>query len=77
MPDFGATNTLTQQQISNIEAYILSLNGVDRAQIRHPGIPPRLFFIISIVVFGVSWLALGAWWAAVRGRRTQPAVPEQ
>jgi ubiquinol-cytochrome c reductase cytochrome b subunit len=77
MPDFGATNTLTQQQISNIEAYILSLNGVDRAQIRHPGIPPRLVFIISIVVFGVSWLALGAWWAAVRGRRTQPAVPEQ
>jgi len=69
MPAFGATNTLTQQQISNVEAYVLRLNRVDRAQIVHPGIPPRTFFVISVIAFGVTWLALGAWWGAARRKR--------
>jgi len=75
MPAFGATNTLTQPQIANIEAYVLSLNGVDRAQILHPGIPPRPFFLLSVVVFGATWLALGAWWAALRNKRAAPLTP--
>ncbi len=45
---FGDTNSLTQQQIANIEAYIMILNGVDRAQIINPGIQPRRFFVMVI-----------------------------
>ena len=58
MPDFGDSNTLTQQEISNLEAYVLKLNGVERSRILHPGISPTLFFILVIVVFGVSGLGL-------------------
>jgi len=44
MPAFGDSNSLTQQEIANIEAYIMGLNNVDRAAIINPGIQPRLFF---------------------------------
>jgi mono/diheme cytochrome c family protein len=43
MLPFGDNNTLTQQAISQIEAYILRLNGVARAELSHPGLQPRLF----------------------------------
>jgi ubiquinol-cytochrome c reductase cytochrome b subunit len=62
MPAFGDTNTLTQQAISNIEAYVLHLNSVDRAQLNHPGIQPVYFFWIVVVVFGLVGLGLGGLW---------------
>ena len=56
MPAFGDTRTLTQQQIANIEAYLLQLNGVDRATIVHPGVQPRIFFRgVSIAFAPFVW----------------------
>jgi ubiquinol-cytochrome c reductase cytochrome b subunit len=52
MPAYGDGMTLTQAQIAAIEAYILGLNGVDRAEIEHPGMSPRLFFVWTLVAFG-------------------------
>ncbi len=46
MPAWGDTRSLTQEEISNLEAYILKLNGADRGQIINPGIEPRTFFFI-------------------------------
>jgi ubiquinol-cytochrome c reductase cytochrome b subunit len=58
MPDFGKSNTLTQQQIAQIEAYILSINGVDRAQLENPGIKPERFMLFSLGLFVVASLIL-------------------
>jgi ubiquinol-cytochrome c reductase cytochrome b subunit len=58
MPDFGDSDSLTQEQIANLEAYVLSLNGVRRDKIFHPGVPPALFFILVAAVFAVSGLGL-------------------
>ena len=62
MPAFGDTNVLTQQEIANVEAYILHLNGVDRAQLVNPGIEPRSFLLLITAVYGVSILFLGGLW---------------
>ncbi|HMK61000.1 MAG TPA: cytochrome b N-terminal domain-containing protein [Dissulfurispiraceae bacterium] len=51
MPSFGDSSSLTQQQISNLEAYIMELNGVDRAKMINPGIEPVTFFFIFIPAF--------------------------
>jgi ubiquinol-cytochrome c reductase cytochrome b subunit len=51
MPAFGDTYTLTQQEIADIEAYVLQLNHVDRAEILHPGMPPQNFFLLTLAVF--------------------------
>ncbi|MCL5281219.1 MAG: cytochrome b N-terminal domain-containing protein [Planctomycetes bacterium] len=56
MPGYGDGMTLTQPQIAAIEAYILDLNGVDRAAIEHPGMSPRRFFLWTLVALG----AIGA-----------------
>jgi ubiquinol-cytochrome c reductase cytochrome b subunit len=45
---FGDDHTLTQQQIANVEAYILHLNSINRAQLENPGLPPKRFFIIIV-----------------------------
>ena len=45
---FGDENQLTQQQISNVEAYILSLNGINRAELINAGVKPVRFFIVAI-----------------------------
>jgi mono/diheme cytochrome c family protein len=62
MLPFGDTNALTQQQIADLEAYILSLNGVDRSAIDNPGIPPYIFFIITAFTFSLVGLNLCGWW---------------
>ncbi|MFN2198269.1 MAG: cytochrome b N-terminal domain-containing protein [Anaerolineales bacterium] len=63
MPAFGDTNSLTQQEISDIEAYVLQLNHVDRAQLEHPGLPPKQVFFITLAVFlGAGILLSVAWW---------------
>lgn len=59
MPDFGASNTLTQPEIANIEAYIMALNKVNRAQIVHPGLWPEEFFFLTMVIAAVCTLGLG------------------
>ena len=56
---FGDTKSLTQEMITNVEAYVLYLNGVDRAQLGHPGLQPQLFFWLVVIVFG---LVLGFFW---------------
>ena len=65
MLPFGDSESLTQQMIANVEAYVLYLNGVDRAQITHPGLEPRTFFWLVVIVYG---LALGSLWVW-KGRR--------
>jgi len=63
MLPFGETNTLTQQQIADVEAYVLRLNGVDRAMIYHPGLKPDAFFWIAILVFAVVSLTVTGFWS--------------
>jgi ubiquinol-cytochrome c reductase cytochrome b subunit len=75
MLSFGDTNALTQQQIADLEAYILSLNGVDRAKINHPGLSPGMFFIITLFAFllvGIN--LLGWWWFWGVGKRQKKEV---
>ena len=62
MLPFGDNNTLTQQAISQIEAYILRLNGVDRAELSHPGLQPVTFFWLAVIVFGLTGLILTGLW---------------
>ena len=62
MPAFGDSNTLTQQEIANLEAYVLHLNGVDRAQLVTPGMQPRQFLLMVVVIFLVVVLVLGGLW---------------
>ena len=70
MLPFGDTNALTQQQIADLEAYILRLNRVDRAMIYHPGIDPTTFFIVTAFTFALLGLNLwGWWWFGGLGRR--------
>jgi len=54
MLTFGTTHSLSQEEISDLEAYILSLNGVERAELKHPGIPPRTWFLVVIAVFALA-----------------------
>jgi quinol-cytochrome oxidoreductase complex cytochrome b subunit len=51
MPAFGDSHTLSQQEIAEVEAYLLSLNGVDRAQLVHPGMQPVHFFLLVVALF--------------------------
>jgi ubiquinol-cytochrome c reductase cytochrome b subunit len=45
---FGDSHTLTQQEIANIEAYVLDLNKVNRAEIQiTPYIPLEYYFIVA------------------------------
>jgi hypothetical protein len=67
MPAFGDTNSLTQQEISNIEAYILAVNGVDRARLNNPGIPPMGFFMGVSLLYGMAALILAGIWSKREG----------
>jgi mono/diheme cytochrome c family protein len=69
MPAFGDSNTLTQQEIANLEAYVLNLNGVDRAQVVNPGMRPRSFLLLVVVVYIVIILILGGLWNKRSPRR--------
>jgi len=69
MPAFGDTSALTQQEIANVEAYILRLNGVDRARLVNPGMQPRSFLLLVAVIYGVVILILGGLWNKRSGRQ--------
>jgi ubiquinol-cytochrome c reductase cytochrome b subunit len=59
MPAWGDTRSLTQEEISNLEAYIMKLNGVDRGEIINPGIRPRTFFFIVAGLYLIVILVQG------------------
>lgn len=59
MLPFGDDDTLTQAQMANVEAYVLKLNGVNRAQLVHPGISPKLFFWLVLAAFAIVFGGLG------------------
>jgi ubiquinol-cytochrome c reductase cytochrome b subunit len=67
MQAFGDRNSLTQQQISDIEAYVLYLNGVDRAELRHPGMEPLHFFILVVGAFFLAGIVLLVLWKRLDG----------
>jgi len=62
MPNFGDSHALTQAQIADLEAYVLSLNGVDRTQIMNPGIDPKEFFYMIVGIFSALVLIAGMFW---------------
>jgi len=51
MEDYGDSHALTQQEIANIEAYILNLNGVNRAEIQITSFSPKEYYIIVAGTF--------------------------
>ncbi|MDA8077513.1 MAG: cytochrome b N-terminal domain-containing protein [Nitrospiraceae bacterium] len=59
MPAFGDTNSLTQQELAGLEAYVLRLNGVERGQLVNPGMTPRKFFVLAAVLYAVLFLVQG------------------
>ena len=65
MPAWGDSGALTQQQIADLEAYILRLNGVDRARIEHPGVHPVTFFTFVVTVFVILGLSLAGYWSLI------------
>jgi ubiquinol-cytochrome c reductase cytochrome b subunit len=73
MPDFGRSKSLTQEQIANLEAYVLHLNGVDRARISHPGLRPVWFFGLTIAVFLAAALGFLAVGLIRKGRSARPS----
>jgi ubiquinol-cytochrome c reductase cytochrome b subunit len=81
MPALGATRSLTLPEIANIEAYVLSLNGVDAAKIIHPGITPAHFVAGTAVLLMLALLAIGGLWVHYRTEgSSQPAggpTPEE
>jgi sulfur oxidation c-type cytochrome SoxX len=62
MPAFGDTNTLTQQELSDIEAYVMQLNQVDRGQLVHPGMLPNRFLFVTLTVFTLAGVVLLSTW---------------
>ena len=62
MPNFGESHALTQAQIADLEAYVLSLNGVDRTQITNPGIDPKEFFFMLIAILSVVVMISALFW---------------
>jgi ubiquinol-cytochrome c reductase cytochrome b subunit len=68
MPSLGNTYALTQPQIADLEAYLMRLNGVDRAAIVKPGVAPATYFWVSIVLLGL--VAIGSGIAIVSAGRS-------
>lgn len=59
MINYGDSYTLTQQQIANIEAYILNLNGVNRAELQVTSFSPEQYYAVVLGVFIVICIFLG------------------
>lgn len=65
MFDYGDSYSLTQPQIANIEAYILSLNGVNRAQINSPN-SAKTFFYVTLFLYVFIILLMIIFWQKVK-----------
>jgi ubiquinol-cytochrome c reductase cytochrome b subunit len=70
MPSFGNTYALTQQQIADVEAYVMSLNGVKRAAITNAGIQPAAYAYGTFAGFAVVVVLLGLALSSLRSRRS-------
>lgn len=68
MVAFGHTRALPQQEIADLEAYIMHLNGVDRAGADHPGLLPKQFFVLALILLILAGLGLGALWLRLKSR---------
>lgn len=73
MFDYGDTYNLTQPQIANIEAYILSLNNVNRAQIESPNTAKSFFYVTLYLYIGLMLLIIFFW---QKVRKTKSATEE-
>jgi ubiquinol-cytochrome c reductase cytochrome b subunit len=62
MLPFGDSKSLSQPMISDIEAYVLHLNDVNRAKVVYPGLQPSFFFWLTAAAFGTVWLILFVLW---------------
>jgi mono/diheme cytochrome c family protein len=58
MEAYGDKNLLTQQEISDIESYVLKLNKVERGMLINPGIQPVRFFEIFLGIILLTVLLL-------------------
>jgi mono/diheme cytochrome c family protein len=65
MPSFGNTYAMSQQQIANVEAYVVQINGGNVATINKPGVEPKLYAwwavagFVLVAVFGGLALVMG------------------
>lgn len=69
MFDYGDSYSLTQPQIANLEAYILDLNHVNRAQIEAPQ-SAKMFTYISTAVYILLMLLVTFFWQ--KAKRNEP-----
>ena len=70
MFDYGDSYSLTQPQIANIEAYILDLNHVNRAQIEAPN-SAKMFSYITLVVYIILMLLVIFFWLKAKRDKTE------
>jgi mono/diheme cytochrome c family protein len=63
MLPFGDSSALTQEEIANIEAYVLRLNNIDRGALLDPGMQPINFFYLAAFIFATVALILGGIWS--------------
>ncbi|MBE0649807.1 MAG: cytochrome b N-terminal domain-containing protein [Bacteroidales bacterium] len=68
---YGDSYSLTQPQIANIEAYILSLNHVNRAQIESPNSAKTFFYVTLYLYIGLIVLMIIFWQRAKRNKTEQ------
>jgi ubiquinol-cytochrome c reductase cytochrome b subunit len=62
MEDYGNSHALTQQEIANIEAYILNLNGINRAEIHITSFSPKEYYKIiagTFIVISIIFVFIG------------------
>lgn len=62
MPNFGDSHALTQQEIADIEAYVLHINQVNRTKIISPGIQPKTYFFINLIIAIVLFFFGSIYW---------------
>ena len=72
MFNYGDSYSLTQPQIANIEAYILNLNHVNRAQIEAPN-SAKMFFYITSTLYLVLIIVLIVFWQRTKRNNTDYA----
>ena len=66
MPSFGNTFAMSQPQIADVEAYVVQLNGAQRAVVARPGVAPIVYawwtlggFLLVAVVGGAALMTTG------------------
>ncbi len=70
MFDYGDSYTLTQPQIANIEAYILSINHINRAEIDSPD-SAGIFFYVTFFIYAVVVLLIIIFWQKAKKKKSR------